>query len=73
MVAGAGRGRQRGDARCGRLPRARERARPNLLGGILDRHQGRRRRRRDDHRGHAAVSQRCLEGKGCWENTAREL
>lgn len=72
-MAGVGCGRQRGDAGRGRLPRARERTRPHLLGGFLDRHQGRRSRGGDNHRGHAAVSERCLqslvEGKGRWENT----
>ncbi|XP_037326180.1 allantoinase, mitochondrial isoform X1 [Pungitius pungitius] len=53
---GVGRGRQRGDARHRRLPRSRERTRPSLLGGLLDRHQGRCSWRGDNYCGHAAVS-----------------
>lgn len=55
-LAGAGCGRQRGDAGYRRLSRARERTGPDILGRFLDGHQGGGSGRRDHHRGHAAVS-----------------
>lgn len=54
-VSGAGCWGQRGDARHRRLPRPCERAGTRLLGGVLERHQGRRGGRSDNDRGHAAV------------------
>lgn len=54
-VSGAGCWGQCGDARHRGLPRPRERAGTRLLGGLLERHQGRRGGRSDNDRGHAAV------------------
>jgi len=58
--AGVGRGRPRGDAGRRGQPRARERARAHVVGGLLDGHARSRRWGRHHHRGHAAVR----EGQG---------
>lgn len=54
-VSGPGCWGQCGYARHRRLPRPCERAGTRLLGGVLERHQGRRGGRSDNDRGHAAV------------------
>lgn len=58
VIAGAGCGGQRGDARHCRLPRSCERAGPHLVGGLLVSHQGRCSGRSDNHCGYALVSWR---------------